>query len=77
LGLEVAPVLYEGEYKKNFVLPDHSTFGDEIEGYVVRNTNSFHVSDMIKSVAKWVRPGHVKTDEHWTRNWVPNKLKSF
>lgn len=39
------------------------------EGIVSRNTASFHVDDFSKNVFKYVRKGHVKTDEHWTRNW--------
>lgn len=23
---------------------------------------------------KWVRKGHVQTDEHWTRNWKKAKI---
>lgn len=39
------------------------------EGIVSRNAAAFHIADFSKNVFKYVRKGHVKTDEHWTRNW--------
>lgn len=39
------------------------------EGIVSRNTASFHIDDFSKNIFKYVRKGHVKTDEHWTKNW--------
>lgn len=40
-----------------------------IEGIVSRNVNEYPVEDFAVNVLKYVRKGHVKTDEHWTRNW--------
>lgn len=44
-----------------------------MEGLVTRNIDEFPVGDngSINSehVFKWVREGHVKTDEHWSKNW--------
>ncbi|WP_445710601.1 RNA ligase family protein [Flavobacterium sp.] len=40
-----------------------------MEGVVARNTNAYLVDDFYKNVFKYVRKNHVKTDEHWTRNW--------
>ncbi|HAA11110.1 MAG TPA: 2'-5' RNA ligase, partial [Cytophagales bacterium] len=39
------------------------------EGIVSRNAASFPVAEMAHQVFKYVRAGHVKTDEHWTRKW--------
>ena len=39
------------------------------EGIVSRNVNGYPVSALGENVFKYVRKGHVKTDEHWTRNW--------
>lgn len=39
------------------------------EGIVSRNTASFHIDDFSKNIFKYVRKGHVKTDEHWTKDW--------
>ena len=36
------------------------------EGLVVRNTDEYPVSEFAHNVFKYVRKGHVKTDEHWT-----------
>ena len=45
------------------------------EGIVVRNLSRYPFSDFQNNVAKAVRKGHVQTDEHWTKTWVPNKLR--
>ena len=50
-------------------------YGDIREGVVVRITDSFPLEDFAKHVCKWVRPNHVQTDEHWTRNWKKAELK--
>lgn len=39
------------------------------EGVVSRDAGSFSVDAMSQHVWKYVRQGHVKTDEHWTRHW--------
>ncbi|MGV3588798.1 MAG: hypothetical protein ACO1OF_17465 [Adhaeribacter sp.] len=39
-----------------------------MEGLVSRNAAEYPVADMPGNVFKYVRKGHVKTDEHWTRN---------
>lgn len=47
---------------------------DISEGYVVRVLGEF--TDFSKSVAKYVRANHVRTDEHWTSKEVErNSLK--
>jgi len=40
-----------------------------MEGVVTRNADSFNVDAFAQNVFKYVRKGHVKTDQHWTRNW--------
>lgn len=40
-----------------------------MEGIVTRNVNGYPVEDFSRNVFKYVRKGHVKTDQHWTRNW--------
>lgn len=52
-------------------------FGEICEGYVTRNLDSFHINDFDKNVAKCVRKNHVQTDEHWTKDWQSNKLRSI
>jgi hypothetical protein len=46
-----------------------------MEGIVTRNIGSYAVSDFASNVFKYVRKGHVKTDEHWIRNWKRAPLK--
>lgn len=45
-----------------------------MEGIVTRNTGEYAVADFAHHVFKYVRKSHVKTDEHWTRNWKRAKL---
>lgn len=40
-----------------------------MEGIVSRNAADFAVKDMAHNVFKYVRKDHVKTDQHWSRNW--------
>jgi hypothetical protein len=47
-----------------------------LEGIVSRNSSAYDVDDFEKNVFKYVRKGHVKTDEHWTRNWKRAPLKT-
>lgn len=44
------------------------------EGVVTRNIGEYPVSEFARNVFKYVRKGHVKTDEHWTRNWKRARL---
>tara|TARA_R110000796_G_scaffold215732_2_gene331734 strand:+ start:5993 stop:6709 length:717 start_codon:yes stop_codon:yes gene_type:complete len=39
------------------------------EGLVTRNYDEFDVALQHENIFKYVRKGHVSTDEHWTRNW--------
>ena len=46
------------------------------EGYVVRTVAGFAHEEFADHVAKYVRAGHVQTDEHWMhRAVVPNGLR--
>ena len=40
-----------------------------MEGIVSRNIEEYAVNEFKKNVFKYVRKDHVKTDEHWTKNW--------
>ena len=51
-----------------------STFGDTIEGVVVRISENFLPEDFSKYVIKYVRENHVQTDTHWTKEWKKAKL---
>lgn len=80
LGLEYVPVLVEPcVYTPALELHLQSLAQkldiDRQEGYVVSVADSFTYRDFRKSVAKYVRPGHVQTDQTWLSDRVtPNKL---
>lgn len=77
LELNTVPVLDKGNYSNiDLMLPQHSTFGKTIEGFVIRDVNEFFVKDIQFHVAKYVRKNHVQTNKHWTKMWSQNKLRS-
>lgn len=84
LELHCVPEIYRGPYDNKIVMRAFEEYsrGREVEGFVVRNSESFHYNEFEKNVAKFVRHNHVKTDEHWTRAWSfggarINKLKEI
>ena len=76
------PVLWRGiieseEQLKSLVekyVNEPSCYGDTREGVVIRVANEFPIDEFSKNVCKWVRPNHVQTDEHWTKNWKKANL---
>lgn len=82
LDLETVPELFEGivnsekELKElvEKLINEPSLLGGEKEGIVIRVKDSFDDSNFSKCVLKWVRENHVKTDEHWTKNWRKAKI---
>jgi len=55
-----------------------SQLGGDREGYVVRLAGGFHYRAFRRSVAKYVRKGHVQTDDHWkSQAVVANKLREI
>lgn len=82
LGLPTVPVLWKGEIASEVQLHKlvdalvscPSMYGDTREGVVVRLYDEFPIDEFSKCVCKWVRPNHVQTDEHWTRNWKKAEL---
>jgi hypothetical protein len=77
LGIAMVKVLYRGNYDEKKIKGIASSLDTtKSEGLVVRLADEFHYEDFSRSVAKWVREGHVTTNEHWMFNKiVPNKLK--
>lgn len=71
LSLPTVPVLFRGQVTSVAELEslttelgnEPSAFGIDREGVVVRITDEFQ--DFQKSVAKWVRSGHVQSETHW------------
>jgi hypothetical protein len=73
LCLQTVPVLWEGIWDECKIKNIQHHLNLEIkEGYVCRISKSFEASQWNYWVGKFVRKGHVQTDEHWTKNWVPN-----
>jgi hypothetical protein len=78
LGIVPVPVLYRGTYDPN-VLTEIIAGLDTTkqEGVVMRLTRAIPYERFNTEVCKWVRKGHVQTDEHWMHSeLIPNKLIS-
>ncbi|CDZ80644.1 RNA ligase [Candidatus Rubidus massiliensis] len=64
LGLKTPRVFYQGVWDKTKI--SQLSFDTDIcEGFVVRTVQSFPFNRFEENVAKWVRKGHVATEEHW------------
>jgi len=80
--IPTVPVLFKGIVKSEKELKElieklskePSKLGGVREGVVARVAGMFHNDDFSSNVLKWVRKGHVQTDEHWTRNWKKAKI---
>jgi hypothetical protein len=59
------------EFHKYFV----DKYSNTNEGYVIRNVEKFSNKDFSTNVAKYVRPNHIQTNEHWMYDKIiKNKL---
>jgi len=81
LDLKTVPELYVGEWDEKAIrdlFTGTSKMGGEQEGYVVRTYEGFPFESFKDHVAKFVRKGHVKTDQFWMSKPVePNKLGDY
>ncbi len=78
LNIAHVPVIYDGIWDEDLIknIPVTPTEKGDMEGYVVRMASSFDIIDFDYNIAKYVRAGHVQTDEHWlSKPVVKNKLK--
>jgi len=84
LGLPTVPVLHRGvvsgeaelEALTTALAGDPSVFGGEREGVVVRVAGEFPDAAFSRSLAKWVRADHVRTDDHWLHQPIrPQRLE--
>ncbi|MFJ9802293.1 RNA ligase family protein [Streptomyces wuyuanensis] len=64
LGIPVPRVLWRGVFDER-ALRRLKLDTERHEGYVVRTAEGFPAGDFRQRVAKWVRPGHVRTGTHW------------
>lgn len=84
LEIPTVPVLWKGNVSSekelsqlvNGLISKKSKLGGDLEGIVIRNADHFHNDDFEFNVVKWVRPNHVTTSTHWTRNWRKAKIKN-
>ena len=82
-NIPLVPVLFRGVFRSveeiaEFFRREHrepSILGREREGMVIRVAEAFASRDFARNVAKSVREGHVQTDQHWTRNWRPCRIR--
>ena len=74
LGCPCPAVFYEGLWDAKRI--QEIKFDRSMtEGYVVRVAEGFPYEAFSQSVAKWVRPNHVQTDQHWMHaQIIPNVL---
>ena len=78
LGLPTVPLLFRGildseralETLTHSLAIKPSAFGGPREGVVVRVAGEFPDATFGRSVGKWVRTGHVQTDEHWMHQTI-------
>ena len=73
-GLREKILSFAGEESKFGSLDPFTEEKCTREGVVSRNIEEYPVSAFQHNVFKYVRKGHVKTTEHWTRNWKRAKL---
>jgi hypothetical protein len=70
------PVLKTASYEKEWqFVSDISNLAQTVinsghEGIVVRIAYPFHYGQFSDHVAKFVRPNHVQTDEHWSHQSI-------
>jgi hypothetical protein len=73
LSVPHVPVIYRGVFDQAAVTQAFEPFRQVHEGYVVRVAGEVPAARFKDLVAKWVRPGHVTTDQHWlSAPVVPN-----
>ena len=85
LDLKLVPVLFKGTFNNIDELQTKvlelvslpSELGGEREGVVIRTQSGFYDNKFSTYLQKWVRKNHIKTDEHWTRNWKKAKVNRY
>lgn len=77
LEIIAVPVLYRGHFSLSEVKKVIAGLDlEKQEGIVMRVTDEFQLQNFSSSLAKWVRKGHVQTDEHWMHAAItPNRLR--
>ena len=76
IGIEPVPVLWRGIFDEEVLkkLASDMDF-EKQEGFVIRLAGEFRYEDADISIAKFVRPRHVQTTQHWMHSRIiPNQL---
>ena len=81
--MKTVPVIFKGVFNSvsditeffKFELRKDSMLGGNREGFVMRVASEFETIDFSTNVCKYVRANHVQTNEHWTKNWKPCKIR--
>lgn len=72
LDVHRVPVLHADTYHEERI---RASYRPRMEGYVVRLQESFSAENFSHSVGKFVREGHVTTNDHWMhQEIIPNQL---
>lgn len=76
LSINLVPELFVGKYDEKIVKEiAEKTVEKGGEGIVIRNFNEFSYKNFSQNIAKYVRKGHVQTDNHWSLSEITkNKL---
>jgi len=84
LGLPTAPVVFQGRFDSPEQLQSQleswarepSAVGANVtpEGFVVRRLHAWPETRFADCIAKYVRAGHIQTDDTWTRTWKKAQL---
>jgi hypothetical protein len=77
------PVVFRGKFLSKKEISDFfeeeiqkpSALGPIKEGFVMRFAEAFTADEFSNCVCKYVRKGHIQTDQHWTQNWKPCRLE--
>ena len=77
LELNHVPILFSGKLAENTLEKiQGSSDPNKSEGFVVRSQAGFTLDAFGENIMKFVRQGHVQTEEHWMRTKItPNSLK--
>jgi len=83
LDIPTVPIVYKGIFKTQNELKDlmeyeseqNSLLGGEREGLVIRVADEFKDDVFSTHLQKTVRKNHVRTTEHWQKNWQKANIK--
>jgi hypothetical protein len=86
LNIPVVPEVFRGKFSSLKELeeflsnelkkPSLINGSAEREGFVIRPVNEFLDNEFSCFVGKYVRQGHVQSNEHWSSNWQEANIKS-